>query len=298
MNFVDPTVAFTAAVVLLPLVFVTDTASAIAYLTHPTMLAALAVTAALVLFAGPGAALAPHERRLAYWCLCNGVFYNLFLDVVAGQAQSFGLMTAQYNRVEPRYALGYLSDAGAPVFMTSALEALFQAPLGVFAFVAIRRGWPQRHAAALALSILHAAGVWYFYVPEACVYRAQRARCASNCDPTTQPYARTTTLNQQAQRLRAPRRLAKDGGGGALARAHVRTRRAAPLRRARRRDPNETPTHPSPASIFGSASGFAARSGSSCPPASRATLGRRSARASPRPTRQRASARERGRRGS
>lgn len=268
MNYVDPTVAFTAAVVLLPLVFVTDTASAIAYLTHPTMLAALAVTAALVLFAGPGAALAPHERRLAYWFLCNGVFYNLFLDVVAGQAQSFGLMTAQYNRVEPRYALGYLSDAGVPVFMTSALEALFQAPLGVFAFVAIRRGWPQRHAAALALSILHAAGVWYFYVPEVLNGFAHLGGW---------PKTAAEALSLERVFVHCAPRLPPAPAAATL---------------------TTPPSHSSPASFFGSASGFAARSGSSCPPASRATRGRRSALASRRPTRQRASARERGRRGS
>lgn len=164
----DPTLLFTASVVLVPLVYCADAAAAVAYLTQPTLLASLAVTAAVVAYAraGPRAALTKVESMLACWFLCNGVYFNFFLDVVAGQMQMMGEMSKQYNKVEPRYVLGALSDAGAPVFMTSLLEALFHAPFGVFAYIAIVRGWPQRYTAALIVSILHPVGVAYFYVPE------------------------------------------------------------------------------------------------------------------------------------
>lgn len=69
------------------------------------------------------------KKRVANWFLANGVYFNLFLDVVSGQFQMMGEMTVQYNVVEPRYALGPLSDAGASVFMTSMLELFFQSPL-------------------------------------------------------------------------------------------------------------------------------------------------------------------------
>ena len=166
----DPTVLFTAAVVLLPVAFVPSPAAALAYLLQPNLLAAYALFAGMLLLAARGGRCAPlgaADALLARWCLCNGVFFNLFLDVVAGQFQALGAMTTQYNRVEPRYALGLAHPAGAPVFMTSMLELFFQAPLGLLAFVAIHWRAPGRHTAALALALLHAAGVWYFYVPEA-----------------------------------------------------------------------------------------------------------------------------------
>ena len=164
----DPSILFTASVILVPLVYCPDLPAAIAYLTQPSLLASFVLVAAIIgaTRAGPCVALAPRESRLAFWFLANGVYFNLFLDVVAGQFQLMGEMSKQYNFVEPRYALGYLSDAGAPVFMTSMLELFCHSPLGVLTFVAYSRGWPQRHLAAFAVSMLHVIGVMYFYVPE------------------------------------------------------------------------------------------------------------------------------------
>ena len=164
----DPTVIFTALVLLLPILLSPSPAAGLSYFFHPLLLLSYALLAALLWLARsrPCAPLSPSELRLARWCLCNGLYFNLFLDVFAGQFQALGEMTVQYNRVEPRYALGPLSDAGAAVFMTSMLELCAQAPLGICAFLLLHRGSPWRHTAVLLLSALHLCGVWYFYIPE------------------------------------------------------------------------------------------------------------------------------------
>lgn len=164
----DPTVLFTICVVLVPLVYCPDLPSAIKYLTEPAILLSLALTFVIVKFAHsvPCLPLTPHERRIAFWFLMNGVYFNLFLDVIAGQFQSMGEMSRQYNFVEPRYALGPFSDAGSPVFITSMLELFCHSPIGIFAYIAYTRRWPQRHIAAFTVSLLHAIGVVYFYIPE------------------------------------------------------------------------------------------------------------------------------------
>jgi hypothetical protein len=167
--FSDPTVLFTAAVLCTPLLFVRTFSGALAYLLQPLLLASYALFAGVLWFTARGRCvpLSAGDLALARWALCNGVYYNLFLDVFAGQFQLLGEMTVQYNRVEPRYALGAGDPVGAPVFFTSMMELLFQAPLGLLTFCLVHRGAPGRHTAALVLSVLHAAGVWYFYVPEA-----------------------------------------------------------------------------------------------------------------------------------
>ena len=164
----DPTVIFTISVILTPTIFCADFPAIVTYLTTPSLLLSFAVTAAVVFFtrSGPCATLSPLDRRIAYWFLMNGVYFNFFLDVIAGQFQLMGEMTKQYKFVEPRYALGPMSDAGAPVFITSMLEMFAHAPIGVFAYIAFNRKWPQRYLAAFTVSLLHSVGVCYFYVPE------------------------------------------------------------------------------------------------------------------------------------
>ena len=67
----DPTLLFTASVVLVPLVYCADVPAAVAYLTQPSLLASYAVLAVIVgaTRAGPCVKLAPRESRLAYWFL-------------------------------------------------------------------------------------------------------------------------------------------------------------------------------------------------------------------------------------
>jgi hypothetical protein len=165
----DPTVLFTACVVLVPLIYVDGWRGAVQYLTTPMLLVSLAFLALVlvVTHGGPCVRLNARDTMLANWFLMNGVYFNLFLDVVSGQFQMMDEMSRQYTKVEPRYVYDILSDAGAPVFFTSMLELFFQSPFGILAYFAYHRGLPFRHLAAFFVSVLHAAGVWYFYIPEA-----------------------------------------------------------------------------------------------------------------------------------
>jgi len=104
---------------------------------------------------------------MAYWFLMNGVFYNLFLDVVSGQFQLMDEMSRQYLKVEPRYELGPHNVHGQSVFWTSMCEIFFQSPLCLMVYFGYRRGKPWRRPVEIIASLLHVAGVWFFYVPEA-----------------------------------------------------------------------------------------------------------------------------------
>jgi len=116
---------------------------------------------------GKSVNLSARDTRVANWFLMNGVYFNLFLDVVSGQFQMMDEMSKQYLKVEPRYILGVYDDAGAPVFMTSMCELFFQSPLAILTYYAFHRDKSYKNIAAYTVSILHAAGVWWFYFPEA-----------------------------------------------------------------------------------------------------------------------------------
>ena len=96
-----------------------------------------------------------------------GVYYNLFLDVVSGQFQMNGLMTHQYNIVEPRYKYGPFDVRGQSVFWTSMCELFFQSPFCLLTYYAYVKGRPWRRALEIIVGCLHISGVWWFYVPEA-----------------------------------------------------------------------------------------------------------------------------------
>ena len=93
----DPTALFTVAVLTLPAVLelahnTNPTAksgieSALRYLTWPMLWLSFAFCYAVlhVTASGPCVELNERDRRIAFWFLCNGVWYNLFLDVVSGQ---------------------------------------------------------------------------------------------------------------------------------------------------------------------------------------------------------------------
>jgi len=164
----DPTVLFTAAVWLVPLVFLESVSAGVMYLLTPTLWLSF-VYLGVVFFATHSSKciqLNDRDFRVANWFLMNGVHFNLFLDVVSGQWQLSGEMSRQYLVVEPRYQLGALHDAGASVFMTSMLEVFFQSPLCILTYYAFHKGLPFRRATEIIVCILHSTGVWYFYVPE------------------------------------------------------------------------------------------------------------------------------------
>mmetsp|Transcript_17733 Transcript_17733/g.28693 ORF Transcript_17733/g.28693 Transcript_17733/m.28693 type:complete len:241 (+) Transcript_17733:353-1075(+) len=164
----DPTFWFTVSVILVPLVFSNSVNDAVAYLTTPMMLMSY-LTLYVFLYTVHGGEcleLSGRDLRVANWFLFNGVYFNLFLDVVSGQFQMMDEMTRQYNKVEPRYALGVYHDAGAPVFMTSMCELFFQSPLCLVTYYAYCRGKPYRRISEFTVCVLHAAGVWWFYIPE------------------------------------------------------------------------------------------------------------------------------------
>jgi hypothetical protein len=168
----DPTVLFTVSVVLLPVIYTGSMQGALIYLTTPMLIMSLVFLVLVVkLTEHPkGSCVDPlpaHEQRMAYWFLMNGVYFNLFLDVVSGQFQMMDEMSRQYLKVEPRYALGPFDVHGQSVFWTSMCELFFQSPLCLMTYFAYRRNAPWRRPVEMIASLLHVAGVWFFYVPEA-----------------------------------------------------------------------------------------------------------------------------------
>ena len=101
-----------------------------------------------------------HERG-------KGVYFNLFLDVFSGQFQANGLMTFQYNIIEPRYQFGATDLRGMSVFWTSMCELFFQSPFCILCYFGYKQGKSWRRPLEIIVSVLHIAGVWWFYVPEA-----------------------------------------------------------------------------------------------------------------------------------
>jgi hypothetical protein len=114
----DPSVVFTVLVVLTPLVFVSSFTEALAYVLQPTWIVSVVLLVAIVSIsrAGRPEKLSYWDSRVAHWFLCNGVYFNLFLDVVSGQFQLGGEMSKQYLTVEPRYAYGPFVCDGQSVF--------------------------------------------------------------------------------------------------------------------------------------------------------------------------------------
>lgn len=115
----DPTFLFATIVMLVPLSKCETSNQAVEYITQPTF-----ITPFILFFVvrwlvqstyrrRPGTQkLSQRDIRVANWFLCNGVFFNFFLDVVAGQFQSMGEMSVQYLKVEPRYQHGLHHDSG------------------------------------------------------------------------------------------------------------------------------------------------------------------------------------------
>eukprot|EP01126_Amoeba_proteus_P006940 TRINITY_DN12459_c0_g2_i6.p1 TRINITY_DN12459_c0_g2~~TRINITY_DN12459_c0_g2_i6.p1 ORF type:complete len:231 (+),score=22.66 TRINITY_DN12459_c0_g2_i6:164-856(+) len=167
----DPSIVFTTGVLLVPLIYVDDVKGGIGYLTQPSILLSFALLAIVLYLThwteGKNRVLSPRDQRVANWFLCNGVFFNLFLDVIAGQFQMMGEMSKQYLIVEPRYKHGLYEEAGVSVFMTSMCELFFQAPICLLVYWSYHRNKPYRRVLEIVVCILHVCGVWFFYVPEA-----------------------------------------------------------------------------------------------------------------------------------
>jgi len=173
----DPIVIFTILVVLAPIFlhvfeygFAIGAQAGLVYLLSPTMLASYAYLFAIIYYAHAAPnlpKLSPRDQTVALWFLMNGVYYNLFLDVVSGQFQMNGLMTFQYNNVEPRYQFGPADVRGQSVFWTSMCELFFQSPFCILVYIGYVQGRPWRRPLEIVVGCLHIAGVWWFYVPEA-----------------------------------------------------------------------------------------------------------------------------------
>jgi hypothetical protein len=165
----DPTVLFTFLVMIIPSIFCPDLISVIRYLTTPMLVLALIFMFLVLKVTAQGKCveLNDRDRRVAFWFLMNGVFYNLFLDVVSGQFQMMDEMSRQYLKVDPRYAIGHLKVEGQSVFWTSMCEIFFQSPFCLLCFYGYHRNRPWRRPLEIIVSILQVAGVWWFYLPEA-----------------------------------------------------------------------------------------------------------------------------------
>jgi len=176
LTFKDPTVLATLLVVKAPLLLHTfehglaaGLSAAVKYLFSPVMLLSYLYLYMVVRVshAGETVKLSPRDKRVALWFLMNGIYYNLFLDVVSGQFQMNDLMTFQYNIVEPRYQYGPMDPRGQSVFWTSMCELFFQSPFCILAYYGYVRGKAWRRPLEIVIGCLHIAGVWWFYVPEA-----------------------------------------------------------------------------------------------------------------------------------
>jgi len=166
----DPTFWFATLVMLVPLSKCDTTNQIVAYITQSTFISPFVLFFLAKLVVGwtkpKTVSLSSRDMRVANWFLCNAVFFNLFLDVIAGQFQSMGEMSVQYLKVEPRYLPGLYSDSGSVVFMTSMLELFFQSPLCFLAYYSYVHKKFYRTAVEIIVCVLHTTGVWYFYVPE------------------------------------------------------------------------------------------------------------------------------------
>lgn len=107
------------------------------------------------------------DTRVANWFLMNGIYFNLFCDVVSGQFQMMDELSNQYRKVEPRYVIGPYKDNGQSVFWTSMCEIFMQSPFGILIYYGYYRNKSWRRPLEIILGVLHTAGVWWFYVPEA-----------------------------------------------------------------------------------------------------------------------------------
>jgi len=172
----DPSVLFALLVVKMPLAlhaiekglstFVQDAAN---YLLSPTMIASYIYFYMVVTVCNQGnpVKLSARDQRAAYWYLMNGVYFTLFFDVFAGQFQVNGLLTSQYNILEPRYKFGPIDLRGQSVFWTSMSEICFQSPFAILVYYAYKQGKAWRRPLEIIFSLIQIAGVWWFYVPEA-----------------------------------------------------------------------------------------------------------------------------------
>jgi len=166
----DLTFWFTVAVILVPVVLVyPHQEKMFTYISLPSIWGSFVLLFVVLVFThlfGTTHTLSARQQRIANWFLCNGVFINIFLDVFAGQFQWSGLMTEQYNILEPRYVMGLYHDAGQVVFMTSMLELLLQAPLCLITYWGFYHNTGWKEATGIIASVLHFTGIWWMYVPE------------------------------------------------------------------------------------------------------------------------------------
>lgn len=167
--FKDPTVLFTIGILFMPILLAEGISTKFFYIFTP-MLWISFLYLVMVLYTVHGnydeVKLSNRDHRVALWFLMNGVYFNLFFDVVSGQLQLFGEMSVQYNLIEPKYKFGLYQEAGQSVFMTSMCELFLQSPLCLITYYAYHKGKVYKPLLEIIMACLHIAGVWWFYLPE------------------------------------------------------------------------------------------------------------------------------------
>ena len=119
------------------------------------------------------------DRRVALWYLVNGIGFKSVMDTFSGTAQSWDLMTKQYNALESRYALSFSDNpVSVPVHLTSLLEISVMAPLCFWVYYLIVRDGRSstRYVVELVLATLQIVGTYYFYAPLLFTSAGDRAR--------------------------------------------------------------------------------------------------------------------------
>ena len=181
----DPSVLFLGSCLIAPLgvEFMENNLTSdvvVEYVFHEIPLIAMSVLIVFLAFAHRKGAinLSCGERRVALWYLVNGIGFKSIMDTFSGSAQSWNLMTKQYNALESRYSLPLENAVSVPAHLTSLLELSVMTPMCFWVYYLIVRegNTAKRFAMEIVLATLQIVGTYYFYAPLVLTSAGDRAR--------------------------------------------------------------------------------------------------------------------------
>lgn len=104
------------------------------------------------------------DRRAAHWYVVNAFIFKSIMDTWSGTLQSWPMMTAQYNALEPRYIMPFSKPESLPVHLTSILELTVMTPLCLATYWGLHRQTGWRYTIEAITATLQATGTYYFYL--------------------------------------------------------------------------------------------------------------------------------------
>eukprot|EP01065_Artemidia_motanka_P015669 TRINITY_DN1940_c0_g1_i2.p1 TRINITY_DN1940_c0_g1~~TRINITY_DN1940_c0_g1_i2.p1 ORF type:complete len:267 (+),score=117.84 TRINITY_DN1940_c0_g1_i2:78-803(+) len=137
-----------------------------AYFVHPLPIvsAILCIAFAMYCQSGKTAKLNGSDTRAANWYLVNAFIFKSIMDTCSGTLQSWGMMTQQYNMLEPRYQYPVSRHESIPVHLTSMLEMFVMVPLCLLTYRAMHKGYGSRYVYEIVTAVLQMTGTYYFYL--------------------------------------------------------------------------------------------------------------------------------------